>query len=278
MLCGNALIRFVGADIASPDLESPSYRLEVLPAALMPGLEKPVMPGLKSPSCQGLKSPSCQGLTYGCPARCLLGRRTAFMLTFRYVCDDLDLREEQRRAPPPYRAVGNFKDFRPPGSEEQIEIWGVAGRVVWTGQQAEGCCVEGGWGGVLGGGGGVGGRGGGGGVGWGPGERWTLAEPPPPAGRAVRHPAGGGHGASPFAACAGTWMNHIRRDQPASQRAERAVVISAMVRRQGPRRLRSRRRPAGLRRGHAGPRHRPHRRQGDADRGRRHLRLRPRLL
>jgi hypothetical protein len=45
VLCGNAPIRLVGADIASPDLKSPSYQ------------------GLKSPSCQGLKSPSYQGLT-----------------------------------------------------------------------------------------------------------------------------------------------------------------------------------------------------------------------
>ena len=41
VLCGNAPIRLVGADIASPDLKSPSY--------------------------QGLKSPSCQGLTLVSP-------------------------------------------------------------------------------------------------------------------------------------------------------------------------------------------------------------------
>ena len=57
VLCGNAPIRLVGADIASPDLKSPSYQ----------GLKSPSYQGLKSPSYQGLKSPSYQGLTLVSP-------------------------------------------------------------------------------------------------------------------------------------------------------------------------------------------------------------------
>ena len=101
-------------------------------------------------------------------------------------------------------------------------------------------------------------------------------------GRAVRRPAGRGQGAGPSRPAPACQGNHLpdRPDQRPAQRAERAVgaLFGHGVRRQGSHRLRSRRRPAGLRRGDAGPRHRPDGRQGDAGRGRRHLRLRPRLL
>ena len=71
-----------------------------------------------------------------------------------------------------------------------------------------------------------------------------------------------------------------RFDQLAVERAvgRLGAVLGQGLRRQGARRLRSGRRPAALCRGHRGQGQRHHRRQGDADRAGRDLRLRSRLL
>src|SRR5690242_18928368 len=55
-------------------------------------------------------SPSYPDLIHCCPARCLLDlAHDVGSPHIPDVCDDLELRREQRRAPRPYRAVGNFE-------------------------------------------------------------------------------------------------------------------------------------------------------------------------
>jgi hypothetical protein len=74
-------------------------------------LQRHLLRGIDGPPViRGLEGRRMFERTHGCPARCLLGLAHGIDCPhIPDVCDDLELRQEQRRAPPPYRAVGNFE-------------------------------------------------------------------------------------------------------------------------------------------------------------------------